>query len=151
MQEPEISYREVSQADLVFLRSLRETTMREVVEQHRPWVESEQEQRLLTAMENGLIIRSADADIGLLKVVRCHNHVELMQLQLEPAWQGKGIGSRIVQDLQAECAAAGLPLVLHVYASSRAARLFERLGFYEVVSTGQFRGLRWSVGDTGEE
>lgn len=145
MQTPDIAYRDVQEGDMDFLRQLREQTMREVVERHRPWNAAEQENRLRTALDSCLIIRSPEKDIGLLKVVRRHNHIELVQLQIAPAWQGRGLGSRIVQDLQAEAAAADLPVVLHVYATSRALGLFLRLGFQVSASMEHFRGLRWSA------
>ncbi len=140
---PDISYREVRETDWDFLWKLREATMRAVVERHRAWDTLEQEKRLRMALQGGLVISSNGLDIGMLKIERRHNHIELVQLQLEPAWQGRGIGSKIVEDLQAEAAAAGLPLVLHLHASSRAMHLFERLGFGVSGTLGPFHGLRW--------
>jgi len=145
MTLPDLSYREAHEADLGFLRSLRECTMREVSERHRPWDPAEQEQRLLATLDKGLLIRVGNADVGLLKVVRRHNAIELAQLQVLPAWQGQGIASRIIGDLQLECAAAGLPLVLHIHASSRAITLFERLGFTVEARMSHFVGMRWSA------
>lgn len=144
MQTPPISYRDARDSDFPFLRELRQLTMKALVQQHRPWIEAEQEQRLRSAMDCALIIRSGQRDIGLLKVVRRDQHIELLQLQLLPEWQNLGIGSQIILDLQAEAAAAGLPLVLNTFASSRAIPLFERLGFTHAANTEHFRGMRWT-------
>lgn len=144
MTLPDLSYRETAEADVPFLRSLRERTMREIAERHRPWDPAEQEQRLRGALDKGLVIRAGAKDVGLLKVVRRHNAVEVAQLQVLPEWQGRGIGSRIIQDLQLECAAAGVPLVLHIHASSRAIAFFERHGFKSEACMTHFIGMRWS-------
>lgn len=145
MQTPPISYRDATDADFPFLRELRLLTMKTLVQRHRAWIEAEQEQRLKSAMDCALIIQNERKDIGVLKVVRRDNHIELLQLQLMPEWQNLGIGSKIILDLQAEAAAAGLPLVLNTFASSRAIALFERLGFAHAASTEHFRGMRWSI------
>jgi ribosomal protein S18 acetylase RimI-like enzyme len=143
-QLPAISYRKAQDEDLEFLRQLRRLTMREVVARHHPWGDEAQEHRLRTDLDSARIIQVKGKDVGLIKVVRREDHMELMQLQLLPEWQNIGIGSMLIRELQAEAAEAALPLVLHSYATNRAIALFQRLGFEIAASTQHFRGMRWT-------
>lgn len=143
-QPAEVTYRKVLTEDMDFLRQLRRQTMYEVVTRHHPWIEEVQEHRLRTDLDSALIVRLGSEDIGMFKVARREDHIELMQIQIVPKLQGLGIGTRIVQGLQAEAGKAGLPLVLNSYATNSALDLFRRLGFEEAASTKHFRGLRWT-------
>jgi len=69
-------------------------------------------------------------DAGRLGVTRQPGHIYLGVLEILPELQGRGLGTAIVRDLQAEAKGAGLPLRLQVLKTNPAAqRLYERLGF----------------------
>ena len=51
------------------------------------------------------------------------------QIQLEPEFQGHGLGTEILRSLQQSAQFAGAQLSLHVLKVSPALRLYERLGF----------------------
>jgi GNAT superfamily N-acetyltransferase len=55
--------------------------------------------------------------------------VRLVDIALLKPFRGAGVGTSIVQQLQAHADAQGLPLRLSVKAQNPARRLFERLGF----------------------
>lgn len=139
-----ITYRKAKPEDLDFLRELRRQTMFDVVTRHHPWIEEAQEHRLRTDFDAVEIVLLGDQAIGMLKVMRREDHLELMQIQLLPKCQNLGIGTKIVRRVQQQASEAGLPVVLHSYASNRALALFRRLGFEEAASTQHFRGLRWN-------
>jgi ribosomal protein S18 acetylase RimI-like enzyme len=81
---------------------------------------------------------------GRLRVTRTTSGVELCGIQLLPGFQRHGLGTAIIAGLQAEAAAAGVPLDLGVEKDNPDARkLYERLGFTEVGETGQEYKLRW--------
>lgn len=61
--------------------------------------------------------------------------LRVMDIALLPPWQGKGIGSSLLDDIIAEANAAGVPVTLHVERWNRAVKLYERLGFVEVGSS----------------
>ena len=82
--------------------------------------------------------------IGRLRVVRHDHRIELAGIQLVPAVQGRGIGSRIIEELQAEATAAGVALELGVeHDNPRARALYERLGFVHVGDDTTEARLRW--------
>ena len=66
---------------------------------------------------------------GRMLVDRNETAVLLRDIALLPAYRNAGIGSRLIQDLMKEAAAAGKPVELHVLSTSPAVRLYERLGF----------------------
>ena len=84
------------------------------------------------------VVTAYGVDVGRLRVVRTADLVELAGLQLLPAHQGRGIGTRIVRDLMAEAAESGRAFGLSVEQDNpRARALYERLGL-----VGRRRGRR---------
>ena len=69
------------------------------------------------------------SDIGWLMVLDAQDHVELEHLYLRPETQGRGIGTRIIQDLVAEARKGGREIRLSTARINPARRLYERLGF----------------------
>ena len=57
--------------------------------------------------------------------------LRVMDIALLPQWQGRGIGSSLLEDVIAEADRAGVPVTLHVERWNRAVKLYERLGFVE--------------------
>jgi RimJ/RimL family protein N-acetyltransferase len=83
------------------------------------------------------VVTAYGVDVGRLRVVRTRELVELAGLQLLPAHQGKGIGTRVVRDLMAEAAASGREFGLSVEKDNpRAQGLYERLGLVVVGEDG---------------
>jgi RimJ/RimL family protein N-acetyltransferase len=83
------------------------------------------------------VITAYGVDVGRLRVVRTPDLVELAGLQLLPAHQSRGIGTRVVRDLMAEAAASGRGFGLSVEKDNpRARRLYERLGLSVVGEDG---------------
>lgn len=79
------------------------------------------------------------AVVGHLVVDVHEDEVFLARIALLPAWQGRGIGTRIVEDVVGRAAAAGLPTRLTVLRTNERARaLYERIGF-RVVSDDEHR------------
>jgi ribosomal protein S18 acetylase RimI-like enzyme len=140
---PHISFRQAVESDVDFLRALRAATMREVVLRHQGWCDEEQNQRVIYHFESARIIVSGGREIGLLKVVREVDHVHLVQIQLLPAFQGRGIGTAVIVALQEESGPLGMPIILEAYASNRAVALYSRLGFAIVDRTEHSYTMRW--------
>lgn len=66
---------------------------------------------------------------GRLLVNRTEQEIRLVDIGLLPEHRGAGLGSALIQELQAEAAEAARPLRLRVDKSNPALRLYERLGF----------------------
>jgi len=65
--------------------------------------------------------------VGVLKYLSTSNEVELIQIQIEPRYQGKGYGSVIVQKILND--EKGKIVKLKVLKNSPAVKFYKRLGF----------------------
>jgi putative acetyltransferase len=71
-------------------------------------------------------------DAGALTVLDDGTEVVLGLIELDPAYQGRGIGGHVVKALVAEAASRGQDVVLEVLdVNTRAKAFYERLGFVE--------------------
>lgn len=75
---------------------------------------------------------------GRLYVGRWAREIRVVDVSLLPEHRGKGLGTRILQDLFVEAGAAGLPVSIHVERFNPALRLYERLGFRMVEDKGVY-------------
>jgi ribosomal protein S18 acetylase RimI-like enzyme len=94
--------------------------------------ELEQKQRVAYRFECAQIIMLEGQSIGLMKLARDASEWQLIQIQLEPALQGQGIGGALLAAVIAEAKHAGVTLRLDVLRANPARRLYERLGFSRV-------------------
>jgi len=67
--------------------------------------------------------------IGRMLVDRGDASILLRDIAVLTEYRNRGLGSRLIQELQKEATSAGKPIQLHVVATSPAVRLYERLGF----------------------
>jgi ribosomal protein S18 acetylase RimI-like enzyme len=67
--------------------------------------------------------------VGVLQVKRTEAEVVLQNIRIAPAWQRRGLGTAIIQDILGEARYDGLPVALRVLKVNPARRLYERLGF----------------------
>lgn len=125
-----LSFRPAREEDLPFLLELREITMSpHEIASGVVRLPERSLQRVRASFEVAQIIMRSGEPVGLLKVVRNGSQWELLQIQLVPALQGAGVGSRIIRSLLAEARAAGAVVRLGVLKANPARRLYERLGF----------------------
>jgi GNAT superfamily N-acetyltransferase len=76
-----------------------------------------------------MVIELGGEPVGGMIVDQTEAEIRLVDIALLPAHRGQGIGTARVQRLQAQAAAANLPLCLSVVRGGRAALLYQRLGF----------------------
>lgn len=81
---------------------------------------------------------------GRLYVDRRPAEIRIVDIALLPAFRGAGIGSALVAALQAEAAATGRALTIHVEIHNPAARLYARLGFVVAAERGVYRRMEWT-------
>lgn len=86
-------------------------------------------------LDNATIIEINKCAIGLLKVHRQANNIELIQIQVAPSYQGKGIGTRILNDLIKEAIESEKTITLSVLKTNQAKSLYLSVGFKIVVET----------------
>ena len=137
--------RPAREADLPFLRALRAQSMREHLENSGlAYDEAAQAARIPDRFDCARIVVCDGADVGLFKVCREGSPWELIQIQLLPAAQGRGLGAALIRELLADAAAAGVAVELSVLKANPAQRLYARLGFRPVGEAARAYTLRWT-------
>ena len=88
----------------------------------------------------------ADGDsIGFLDVEHRDDSLFVRNIKISATAQGRGLGSRIMGDLQATAAKLGFVVVLHVFrVNTRAYEFYEKLGFVHTGESETHFKLRWS-------
>lgn len=81
---------------------------------------------------------------GRLYVARWPDEIRIMDIALLSPFRGRGVGTRLLADLQAEATATSKPLRIHVERFNPALSLYARLGFRMVEDRGVYLFLEWS-------
>jgi GNAT superfamily N-acetyltransferase len=89
------------------------------------------------------IILCDDRPIGRMLVYRSEREIRLVDIALLPEHRNGGIGASLIQTLLEEARSTGKSVTLHVDKLSRAARLYERLGFSVTGDTGGSYKMEW--------
>jgi ribosomal protein S18 acetylase RimI-like enzyme len=124
--------RGATEADREFLWRLHALAMRRPVQRTWGWDEDFQrgyfEEHFDPDERQIVVVDGRDA--GVLQTERSEDSLFLANVEILPAFQGRGVGTGIVRDLLAEARARDLPVTLQVLKENpRARRLYERLGF----------------------
>lgn len=81
---------------------------------------------------------------GRLYVGRWPDEIRIVDITLMAQFRGQGIGTRLLQELQAEAATAKKLLRIHVERENPALRLYQRLGFHLLEEKDVYLFLEWS-------
>jgi ribosomal protein S18 acetylase RimI-like enzyme len=89
------------------------------------------------------LIESEDGRlIGYRQILQQPDRIFLKNLGLIPDFQGRGIGCRLIRQLQNEAESAGLPIRLSVFVTNpRAQAFYEKLGFIHENRTSEFQHM----------
>ena len=121
-----------SDSDRDFLFALHRLTMREVIAETWGWDETWQRAEFMRRLDTCTvsIIDIEGQAAGGLWLRTMPESLHIVELQLLPKMQGKGVGSAVVQHVIQQGIDGGVPVTLSVVrANPRAQRLYERLGF----------------------
>ena len=143
-------------ADEALLRRIYASTRAEEMVRV-PWSAAEKQRFLemqFEAQDRAYRENYPDADCAILLVggraagrLYLHETAEacrVVDISLLPECRGRGIGAAILREVQRQAAAAGRGVTLHVEASNRARRLYERLGFRLTGAVnGTYLGMEW--------
>ncbi|WP_248918581.1 GNAT family N-acetyltransferase [Pseudomonas entomophila] len=148
MFTPEVNLRPIVDADRAFLRTLYGTT-RAAEMALVPWpqaaIDAFLDQQFQAqhdhyqaqfAGADFLVIEVAGEPVGRAYLHWADSHVQFIDMALLPAWCGRGIGSRLLEQWLAQADADGLSAGLHVTPHNPALQLYQRLGFEVVGETG---------------
>lgn len=132
-----IGYRPAIKNDIDFLYSLHVATMKEYVDRTWGWDDAFQEsiyRRKYVPAEIQIILYD-DKDMGMLSVEEGEEDIFLRVIEIHPEYQGKGIGTAIIDKIISDGAQKMKPVRLRVLKVNPAKRLYERLGFSTVEQT----------------
>ena len=146
-----IKYRPALKSDLEFLLDLRIQTMNaHLTASSLPVSDEAHLQRIDYQFEHALIIEIDKRAIGLLKIERQQDNIELIQIQIAASYQGNGIGRRILNDLIEEAIESEKTITLSVLKTNKAKNLYSDVGFKIVGETESaylmlFENCNWSL------
>lgn len=128
-----VTYKTASENDIDYLFDLRMKTMiPHYAKANLPTDRENTLKRILYQFEKGNIILLDDEPIGYLKVSRTDTHIDILQLQIDPSQQGKGLGKMILTDILKEASATGKIATLSVLKVNKAQHLYMSIGFKTV-------------------
>lgn len=81
--------------------------------------------------------------VGSLEVGVRGGDLWIERIEIDPLFQGGGIGTAIVEQVQKRAAAGSMRVVLDVFERNPARRLYERLGFHAVTRHGPSIRMEW--------
>jgi len=82
--------------------------------------------------------------IGRLLIDRWRDQIRVVDISIASELRGRGIGSKLMQEVLAEGQACGKPVTIHVEVFNPAQRLYKRLGFEAVDTNGAYQLMRWT-------
>lgn len=113
-----------------YLLDLRERTMNPHMQKAgMPTDKFSNLQRVNYFFEEGRLIYHKGLIVGFLKYSYKEDYIHLIQIQVEPAYQNKGFGKKILQFVLERARAKNLNVRLEVLKNSPARKLYEALGF----------------------
>ncbi len=133
--------------DLPFLLSLRKATMTEhLARAGAPQDDAHHLARIRYGFEGARIVWLHGRPAGLFKTLREASSWRVVQIQIDPAYQGQGLGRRLLAGLLRQADHEGVPVTLSVLQGNPARRLYESLGFRAVKEGGQEIDMRYEPG-----
>ena len=134
-----VEIRPAEAGDVEFARSAHHAAYRDVVErQFGPWDEAAQDKFFAADWDprTAEIILADGSLCGYCIVERRVDDIHARELVIHPDFQGQGIGSFLLRRLQDEARSRSVPVRLGTFHENRAVKLYARLGFREIGSTG---------------
>lgn len=84
------------------------------------------------------VVEQAGEAVGRLYVDRRQDEIRIIDIAFLPQHRGKGMGSRLLNELIDEAQEKKLPIRIHVENNNPAMRLYKRLGFVKTGETGVY-------------
>jgi len=90
------------------------------------------------------IIERDGHPVGRLLVDRWPDQIRVVDIALLSSTRGSGIGTTLMNEILEEGRRSDLPVTIHVEVFNPAQRLYQRLGFRPIDSSGAYQLMRWS-------
>lgn len=140
----DISLTNATSDDRAFLIELRKQTMVPHFEQAGLFLSDEEQAfRVDERYECIRIVRYAGTVAGAIKFDDDGTDIEIMQVQILPEFQGKGLGRGLMEKIFVRARQHGKSVRLTVLKQNPARRLYERLGFIVVGEDNHEFHMKW--------
>ena len=143
----DIQTRPATIADIAFARDVHHAAYREVVErQFASWDERQQDaffQQDWNPASTEIILADGKT-CGYWMVEEREGDIHLREFVLHPSCQSRGIGRRLLEQLQARATARQVPIRLGTLVRNRAVALYERMGFRAFGHTTSHVLMEWT-------
>ncbi len=141
----QLTYRPALESDLNFLLDLRTKTMNpHLIASSLSTAVDSHMLRIKYKFEHASIIEYNRTSIGLLKIERKQDGIELIQIQIDPLYQGKGIGKKILEQIINEANSDKKSITLQVLKVNKAQRLYVKLGFKMIEESNDSYFMKYS-------
>lgn len=132
----QIQLRPAVEDDVPFLFELRRRTMEpHLIADAIAFDDAAHMTRIRYHWEDANIVLVDGEPLGLFKVHRDEEGLYLIQIQVDPSLQGKGVGQRLLKMLLEEADADQKEVRLYVLKGNPAKQLYERVGFVATLET----------------
>jgi len=136
MNKFEVTLRTATPADESFLFDLRRATMEEHLERAgEPTDEYAHWERLRYRYSDAYVVCCGSERLGLFKFFRDPDEWTIVQIQILPEHQGRGIAAHLLGDFLRQADDARVPVKLSVLKGNRAIGLYQRFGFQVIDAT----------------
>lgn len=136
MSPHSLALQAATEDDLPFLLALRKATMTEhLARVDAPRDDAHHLARIRYHFDDAQIVWLHGRPAGLFKAFRDPAGWRVVQIQIDPALQGQGLGRRLLASLLRQADDEGAPVTLSVLKGNPARRLYESLGFTPVEET----------------
>lgn len=126
----DVSLIKANKADEEFLLLLRKSTMVVHLEKAGLYLSDEEHiSRVKIHFDKSFVIKNLEENIGVLKYIETKKIIDILQIQILPQYQGKGIASHILNQLISKAKKLEKEVHLKVLKENPARYLYERLGF----------------------
>jgi len=116
--------------DIPYLLDIRETTMNPHLKNAgMPTDKFSNLQRINYHFDSGKIVHYNGEKMGFLKFTYETDHIHLIQIQIDPKFQNRGFGRKLLEFVKERAFAKGFPIRLEVLKNSPAKKLYENFGF----------------------
>lgn len=128
-----LTLRNATQADAPFVNDLTRQTMTPLV--RKTWESDEELERYFDKnryiADSTKIIELNGIDVGRVTLLWSDEEVYVDQIHLLPAWQGQGLGTRVLERIIVVARRLGRAVRLQCLRANPAVHLYRRLGFEE--------------------
>jgi len=136
-----------SDDDLPFLLALRKATMQEHLQRAGAPLDDEHHlARIRYHFDDAQIVWLDGRPAGLFKHYRDPAGWRIVQIQIDPAFQGQGLGRHLLEGVLDQADAEGAPVTLSVLKGNPAQRLYAALGFTPIKETELEFEMRYEPG-----